>query len=236
MKKKDNRIAVRKVSEKAVIRDEMNKRILFAATNSIQDVLENLHTSMYGLHEDAVENQRHLYGSNKVTHEKKKSIAKRLYGAFVNPFTAILFCLTIVSVLTDMVFPHFHMLGRTPDDFDPATAMIILMMVIISGVLRFLQESRSGNAAEKLLAMITTTCTVTRDEKEKIEIPMDELVTGDVVHLSAGDMIPADVRIIEAKDLFVSQSSLTGESEPIEKTALINNKKESITGIFGIGS
>lgn len=229
MKKKDNRIAVRKVSEKAVIRDEMNKRILFAATNSIQDVLENLHTSMCGLHEDAVENQRHLYGSNKVTHEKKKSIAKRLYGAFVNPFTAILFCLTIVSVLTDMVFPHFHMLGRTPDDFDPATAMIILMMVIISGVLRFLQESRSGNAAEKLLAMITTTCTVTRDEKEKIEIPMDELVTGDIIHLSAGDMIPADVRIIEAKDLFVSQSSLTGESEPIEKTALINNKKESIT-------
>lgn len=71
MKKKDNRIAVRKVSEKAVIRDEMNKRILFAATNSIQDVLENLHTSMCGLHEDAVENQRHLYGSNKVTHKKR---------------------------------------------------------------------------------------------------------------------------------------------------------------------
>ena len=100
MKKKNNRIAVRKVSEKAVIRDEMNNRILYAATNSIKDVLENLHTSMYGLLENAVENQRNLYGSNKVTHEKKKSVAKRLYGAFVNPFTAILFCLTIVSVLT----------------------------------------------------------------------------------------------------------------------------------------
>ena len=81
---------------------------------------------------------------------------------------------------------------------------------MISGTLRFVQESRSGNAAQKLLAMITTTCTVTRRDLSKAEIPMHELVVGDVVHLSAGDMIPADVRILEAKDLFVSQASLTG--------------------------
>ncbi len=102
-------------------------------------------------------------------------------------------------------------------------------MVFISGTLRFVQESRSGNAAEKLLAMITTTCTVIRRGQDTSEIPMDELVAGDVVRLSAGDMIPADVRILEAKDFFVSQASLTGESEPIEKVPHTNPQKESVT-------
>ena len=82
--------------------------------------------------------------------------------------------------------------------------------------------------------MISTTCTVTRRGQEKTEIPMDELVVGDIVHLSAGDMIPADVRILEAKDLFVSQASLTGESEPIEKLPQINQQKESITDYTNI--
>mgnify|MGYP002083010461 CR=1 FL=1 len=125
-------------------------------------------------------------------------------------------------------------MGSAPEDFDPLTVVIILTMVIISGTLRFVQESRSGNAAEKLLAMITTTCTVTRREQEKIEIPMDDLVVGDIVHLAAGDMIPADVRILEAKDLFISQSSLTGESEPIEKTPSRSEQKESITDYTNI--
>ena len=161
---------------------------------------------------------RTKYGTNKVTHEKKQSLAKRLAGAFINPFTAILFCLAVVSTMTDMVFPYFSLVGSSPEDFDPLTVVIILTMVMISGTLRFVQESRSGNAAEKLLSMITTTCTVTRREQEKIEIPMDNLVVGDIVHLSAGDMIPADVRILDANDLFISQASLTGESEPVEKT------------------
>ena len=74
--------------------------------------------------------------------------------------------------------------------------------------------------------MITTTCTITRRNQEKIEIPMDDLVVGDIVHLSAGDMIPADVRILDAKDLFVSQASLTGESEPIEKNQCERTERE----------
>ena len=82
--------------------------------------------------------------------------------------------------------------------------------------------------------MITTTCTVTRREQEKIEIPMDDLVVGDIVHLSAGDMIPADVRILDAKDLFISQASLTGESEPVEKTPKVCAQKESITDYSNI--
>ena len=137
--------------------------------------------------------------------------------------------MALVSTLTDMVFPYFSLFGSLPEDFDCLTVVIILTMVLISGTLRFVQESRSGNAAEKLLAMITTTCTVTRKGQEKIEIPMDELVAGYLVHLSAGDMIPADLRILEAKDLFVSQSSLTGESEPVEKTARASEAMESVT-------
>ena len=128
-----------------------------------------------------------------------------------------------------MVFPYFSLFGSEPEDFDSLTVVIIVTMVLISGVLRFVQESRSGNAAEKLLNMITTTCTVTRREQEKAEIPMDELVVGDIVHLSAGDMLPADVRILATKDFFVSQASLTGESELIEKTPNVSAQKESVT-------
>lgn len=203
-KKKENRMAVRQAAAKAVLRDEQNRRIQFAATNPEGEVLKNLRTTLRGLDEDAVTASRAKYGSNKVTHEKKKSLAQRLRGAFVNPFTAILFCLALVSTMTDMVFSVFSLLGRCAGGFEsPDGSVIILTMVLISGTLRFVQESRSGNAAEKLLAMITTTCMVTRQEQEKVEIPMDDLVVGDIVHLSAGDMIPADVRILEAKDLFV---------------------------------
>lgn len=234
MNKKENRIAVRQAAAKAVARDEQNRCIRFAATNPAQEVLKNLHTTRRGLDAEGVAASRSKYGGNKVTREKKKSLPQRLAEAFINPFTAILFFLALVSAMTDMVFPYFSLLGSTSDDFDPLTVVIILTMVFISGTLRFVQESRSGNAAEKLLAMITTTCTVTRREQEKVEIPMDDLVVGDIVHLSAGDMIPADVRILDAKDLFISQASLTGESEPLEKTPDVNAVRESVTDYTNI--
>ena len=229
MNKNEKRMLLRQTAEKAVIRDELNRRMQFAATNCAEDVLKNLHTTPQGLEPGNVALSRTKYGANRITREKQKSLFQRLAGTFVNPFTAILFCLALVSVVTDMIFPHFSLFGSTPEDFDCLTVVIILTMVMISGTLRFVQESRSGNAAQKLLAMITTTCTVTRNGQEKMEIPMDELVVGDIVHLCAGDMIPADVRILEAKDLFVSQSALTGESEPVEKTGMISACKESIT-------
>ena len=229
MNKKQNHISVRQAAEKAAIRDEQNRRIEYAATHPIAEVLADLDTTLCGLDAEAVLASRAKNGSNKVTHEKKKTLARRLADAFINPFTAILFFLALVSTMTDMVFPYFSLFGSAPEDFDCLTVVIIMTMVIISGTLRFVQESRSGNAAEKLLAMITTTCTVTRKGQKKAEIPMDELVAGDIVHLSAGDMIPADVRILEAKDLFVSQASLTGESEPVEKTPHVSEGKEGIT-------
>lgn len=227
--KKESRNELCRITEKAVIRDKQNSRIAFAAENPVGLVLEGLNTSLTGLSEEEVTDSRSLYGSNRVTKEKKKSLPKRLIGAFINPFTAILFCLAAVSIVTDMILPAFSLLGCEPADFDCLTVVIILTMVVISGTLRFVQESRSGNAAEKLLAMITTTCTVTRKYAPKSEIPLDEVVAGDIIHLSAGDMIPADVRILETKDLFVSQSALTGESEPVEKTAFTSKKEKTIT-------
>ena len=156
--KKEKRMAM----QQTVMRNELNQRMQYVAVTPLKELLKNLHTTLRGLDEEGVSISTMKYGSNKVTHEKKKSFLKRLTEAFINPFTIVLFVLAIVSTLTDIIFPYFSMLGSTPDDLNPLTVIIILTMVLISGTLRYVQESRSGNAAEKLLAMITTTCTVTR--------------------------------------------------------------------------
>ncbi len=215
--------------EKASIIAELHERIRFAALSPIKNVLRNLNTNLKGLDPEQVPVSRAKYGNNKITKHKKKSLPRRLADAFINPFTAILTFLAFVSTLTDMVFPYLSLFGNDPEDFDPMTVTIIMAMIFISGTLRFVQETRSGDAAEKLLAMITTTCTVSRKGQDRIDIPLDDVVVGDIVHLSAGSMIPADVRIFDSKDLFVSQSNLTGESEPIEKLSERSSEgKESI--------
>ena len=218
------RTHAKKIAERRVRRDCADKILEFAATNKIKTVLMKMNTTLRGLSEEAVLESRSMYRKNRVTHEKKKTLFQRLVGAFVNPFTAILFCLAVVSAITDIMMP---IMQGTPEEIDPLTVIIICTMVFISGTLRFVQESRSGSAAEKLLAMITTTCTVDRKEGTKMEIPLEDTVVGDIIHLSAGDMIPADLRILEAKDLFISQASLTGESDPIEKTADVYTGKVS---------
>lgn len=232
--KTNNRAQTRQMTEKMVRREEQDRRIHFAATHSIKETLKSLNTTLGGLGEKEIAFSRFANGNNKITHEKKKPLAKRLASAFINPFTGILFCLAFVSTITDMILPMLSLFGSMPEDFDCLTTVIILTMVMISGTLRFVQESRSGNAAEKLLAMITTTCTVDRREGGTQEIPLDEAVVGDIVYLSAGDMIPADVRVLEAKDLFISQSSLTGESEPIEKTSHTSEPQETVTDYTNI--
>ena len=227
MNRKDSQLSRQKRVQQFVMREQQNIMRSFSAL-PVKDVFTRLNTSLLGLDENGITTSRQMYGVNKVTREKKKSLAKRLAEAFINPFTAILFCLAIVSCITDMIFPKFELFGSSPDDFDCLTVIIIMTMVFISGTLRFVQETRSGNAAEKLLSMITTTCTVTRRRQERIEVPLEDVVVGDIVHLSAGDMIPADMRIIEAKDLFISQSSLTGESAPVEKIAKIAESGDKV--------
>ena len=213
MKKKNTTV---QTAEQAARREQINERLRFAAAAPINDVLWKYNSSFGGLSEVQVEKNRQRYGANKVTRKRKKSLAQRLAGAFINPFTAILLCLAAVSAVTDILMP---VMQGMPEEADVLTVVIIMTMVGISGILRFVQESRSGDAAERLLAMITVTCTVDRHDWKRHEIPLEEAVAGDIIRLSAGDMVPADARLIEAKDLFISQSALTGESDLIEKSA-----------------
>lgn len=217
-----NRILKSRIAAGVVHRDQVNERLRYAAVNEIDQVYAYFNTSAHGLTQERVENARETFGANIVTHGKKEPLIKRLFHAFVNPFTAILFVLALVSAFTDIIWAQ-------AGEKDPTTVIIIATMVMISGVLRFVQETRSGNAAAKLSAMIRTTASVERAESGCTEIPMDEIVVGDVVHLSAGDMVPADIRITFAKDLFVSQSALTGESEPVEKLAQVQITGDSST-------
>ena len=131
-KKEIKRQSTRMLAEKSIIRDEEKHRIQFAAMNSIKEVLKSLETNLCGLDDEAVSVSRTKYGTNEETHEKKKSLPKRLAGAFVNPFTAILFCLAVVSTITDILLPYFSLLGNTAADFDCLTLVIILAMIFIS--------------------------------------------------------------------------------------------------------
>lgn len=185
------------------------KRLYQASISSAESILKEFGNGPYGYHDDQVDEARASYGKNEVTHGKRNPLLRRLFGSFVNPFTVVLLVLAGISFFTDIVM-------AAPKDKTPITVIVITVMVMMSGILRFVQETKSGNVTNKLLQMIHTTASVQRDGIKK-EIPLDEVVVGDIVWLSAGDMIPADMRILAAKDLFVSQSALTGESEPVEK-------------------
>ncbi|WP_196599715.1 magnesium-translocating P-type ATPase [Pectinatus frisingensis] len=209
-----------------VQREKIEKRLL-SAVNNKGKFLRTVNTDIDGLSSEVIENNRELYGNNKIVHGKRLSFLKKITKAFINPFTSILIFLALISSFTDIIIPIYQ---NSPDDVDPTSVIIILTMVIISGLLRYVQESRSGAAASKLLEMISTTATVERKETGLAEIPIDDIVVGDIVHLSAGDMIPADVCLLQAKDLFISQSVLTGESEPVEKFVVEQpGKKGSMT-------
>jgi len=169
-----------------------------------------LETNISGLSDDEVHDRINAFGLNEVTHEKAPKWYIQFVEAFLNPFIAVLFILSIISLITDVII-------QEPGDRDYTTVLVIGTMVMLSAMLRFVQEFRSNQAAEKLKSMVKTTATVIREEG-KSEIDIKELVPGDIIQLSAGDMIPADVRILQSKDLFVSQSMLTGEALPVEKT------------------
>lgn len=206
------KLIAKKITADFVSKSAARQRLLELSAYSEEKVLQQLNSAPSGLCAGGVETARSLYGKNIPAQKKGDSLLKKLSGAFINPFTAILFALALVSVVTDIIL-------AAPEERNATTVIIITVMVLISGILRFAQEKRSGNAAAKLSRMICTTACVERMPGGKQEIPMEDIVVGDIVHLSAGDMIPADIRILSAKDLFVSQSALTGESEPIEKQA-----------------
>lgn len=211
-KKRNNARSTKKIRTAAQIqRKEMaQKRLIKAARADKDKVIGEFETSYQGLAEERVEVMREKYGDNKVTHGKEDSWLKKIFDAFVNPFTIILFVLAAVSYGTDVIF------APTGEE-DLMTVIIIMTLVLVSGILRFVQETRSGNAAARLQEMVLVTTAVERAGMGQEEIDLDQVVVGDIIHLAAGDMVPADVRVLHAKDLFISQAALTGESEPVEK-------------------
>jgi P-type Mg2+ transporter len=164
------------------------------------EVFSKLKTGESGLSEDEARRRLEQYGPNAVAQEQRHRRLKLLGRACVNPLVILLLLLATVSLMTG----------------DARAATVMLSMVVLGVALRFIQESRADDAAAKLKAMISVTATVIRGGQTQ-ELPLGHLVPGDVVVLSAGDMIPADLRIVTSKDLFVIQSSLTGESLPVEK-------------------
>ena len=178
------------------------------ATMSTLQPLEactKLESSPEGLSADEAAARLKKFGHNLVARERKASIPEELWSRARNPLNALLLTLAFTS----------YFLG------DVRAAVVIAAMVVLAITTAFIQEHRSNEAAAKLRAMVHTTASVRRGPSQSddpfFEIPMDELVPGDVVRLSAGDMIPADLRLLEAKDLFINQSALTGESMPSEK-------------------
>ena len=210
-----------RANEAAVRAAAMRDRLYAASEYTAEELLGLYNVPAGGLTDALAERSRDEYGANILTNGKKDSAAKRLAEAFISPFTLVLLALAVISVFTDIVF-------ASAGERSYATVGIISAMVIISGTLRYVQETRSCNVAEKLTGMLHTTACVERGGVKR-EIPIEEIAVGDIIHLSAGDMIPADLRILTAKDLFISQSALTGESEPVEKTACSGGARDTLT-------
>ena len=185
----------------------ISQDLLSYSAMTVSENISKLNSHSDGLSDEEVDNSRSENGSNIMRKSKGISVSKRIADAFFNPFALILIALATVSLITDVIIP---------DTKDPSTMIVILIMVIISGALRFIEETKANRESLAISKLASNTTRVKRNGSS-LEIPIDEVVVGDIVVLGTGDMIPADCRVLFGKDLFVSQASLTGESEPIEK-------------------
>lgn len=192
-----------------------------ALTNK-NDFINKYKVNMAGLTASQVAENQKKYGTNQISGAKPKRWYHYFFESLFSPFNAILLGIALVLIYTDII------LAENPN---PANIIVIVCLVLISTFLEFFEEYRSNKAAEKLKEMVQTKGTVIRNG-EKIKIPFKDFTVGDIVSLSAGDMVPADLRVLEAKDLFVGQSSITGESDSIKK--LPNSEMQSIDELESI--
>lgn len=200
--------------------EQLSQKLKHDALKDKEELFIDLKTHSDGLYEDEVDSRLQKYGINELNHEKPLQWWQHLWYCYKNPFNILLTILAIIAALTE----------------DTEGTIIISIMVILSTLLRFWQEAKSNKAADTLRSMVSNKSHVIRRRKDTkstplatdvddlgqsktIEIPTKYLVPGDIIKLSAGDMVPADCRIIFAKDLFVSQATMTGESMPVEKFA-----------------
>jgi len=184
----------------------------------IEVIFEKLSTSMKGLSEEEAKKRLLEYGHNEPAKKKKRTILRQVFSKFVNPLVIVLLIIAGFSLFFGAKI----------------SAILVFLMAIMSVLFSFIQEYRAGKEAEKLSEMVRATATVFRNSRQK-EIKIKEIVPGDIIDLYAGDMIPADLRIISCKDLFINQASLTGESFPIEKFAgSVSPKNSSLSELTNI--
>ena len=176
--------------------------LCLAAQMQAEALLEKMSSSFDGLSAPEASRRLTIYGYNRVAHSQRKTPLARILTNLGNPLVILLSVLAVTSIATG----------------DPRAAAMMLVMIVLGVSVRFFQELKADDAAEKLKEMVKTTTTVRRD-RELLEIPIETVVPGDVLVLSAGDMVSADVRLLASKDLFINQSTLTGESHPVEKHA-----------------
>lgn len=195
-----------------------SEKVFLTATQPAKSVYSYLQTTRLGLTRAEVEDHQLTYGKNEVVHEQKKNPFIVFIKTFINPFIGVLTGLAVISLVIDVLMAE-------PGEQEWTGVVIIAVMVVCSAILRFWQEWKANEATDSLMKMVKNTCLVKRTGSGEEELDITELVPGDIVFLAAGDMIPADLRIIESKDLFISQASLTGESEPIEKFPEVKEKQ-----------
>lgn len=186
------------------------------------DVLVSVDSNSHGLSSDEATRRLQQYGRNEISVGESTSWLRRLVSSFLVPFNGVLLLIAIVTTVSDILLV-------APESRDMRTLVMILSMIVLSSGIRFIQETRSNKAAASLRAMIHTTCCVVRDNAKQITVPVSCIVPGDIVLLAAGDIIPADARVLESKDLYLSQSLLTGEAMPVEKHAIATRTAESVT-------
>ncbi len=192
----------------------LETNILKYAKMSNQDALNELNSNISGLSIERAQEILDEYGLNEINYGKSQPWFVKLLLSFANPFSLVLLLVAVVSFFTEVLLVN---------EKSWATVIIILVLISISGILQYIQESKSDKAAQKLKEMVSSNTAIFR-EGEINELPMKDVVLGDIIKLSAGDMMPADLKIITAKDLFIGQAALTGESEPIEKFSTLKNE------------
>lgn len=188
-------------------------------------LLKEFSTSIGGLSIVEIDEKLEEYGRNTIDFKSNNTTLNRIKEAFVNPFNVVLILVAIITFITDVVIPI---------NKDYTTFILIISTVIISAMISFIEQDKSNKAAKKLQKMISNKIDVIRDEVLS-EVDVEEIVPGDIVKLSSGDMLPGDVRFLEVKDLFIDQSSLTGESIPVEKFT-INKTKDGMDNIGYMGT
>ena len=204
-------------------KEDLNIQKLYGkeCTLKKEEFLSQYKINENGLTNSQAENLLHQYGLNEISQAKPKKWYNYFFGSLFSPFNSILMGISLVLIYTDIILPE------TPSY---ANIIVILVLVIVSTMLDFVEEYHSNKAAEKLKELVATSTTVIREGKE-IQIPINQIVLGDIASLSAGSMIPADLRIIEGKDLYVGQSSLTGESDAVKKNTNSEIKYDEIESI-----